>query len=309
MNSECFTVRIPEGETIRLDRFIASLGLFTRSQISRRSVRARSIHGDELKFSRRLQDGDEIVVDWDDPPESDILPESMELDILYEDENCIVINKAQGVVVHPALGHVHGTLVQGLLHRYEGFEDSFGGGRVRPGIVHRLDKDTSGLIVVAKNPAAMDFLAKEFRDRTVKKTYLAVTRGSPPETEGEIRSPIGRDPRDRKKFQVDTRNAKDALTRYRVLSQSGTHAVVQVRILTGRTHQIRVHLKSMNTPILGDAIYGQNDSRMPGASLMLHAWKLSIRLPSGEKRRFEAKIPPRFQTAAAALGLNLNLPR
>ena len=228
-----------------------------------------------------------------------------ELDILYEDENCIVINKDQGVVVHPSLGHVHGTLVQALLFRYRGFDTRFAGDRVRPGIVHRLDKDTSGLIRAAKNPETMEFLASEFRRRTVKKSYLAITRGSPPGNEGEINRPIGRHPINRKIFKVGTKNAKEALSRYRILSRSEEYALVKVRIHTGRTHQIRVHLQYVNSPILGDNLYNSPDSRIPDASLMLHAWKLAIKLPTIGKRRFEAEIPGRFVQAAEITGLNL----
>ncbi len=305
MNRERHRVQIPEGESIRLDKYISSLGLFTRSQIRHRSVRVHTVQGVDLKLSQRLTGGSDIIVEWDDPPATDILPEEMELDILYEDENCIVINKAQGVVVHPSLGHVHGTLVQALLFRYRGFDERFAGDRVRPGIVHRLDKDTSGLIIAAKNPETMEFLASEFRKRTVKKSYLAITRGSPPGNEGEINRPIGRHPINRKIFEVGTRNAKEALSWYRVLSRSEEYALVKVRIYTGRTHQIRVHLKYINSPILGDSLYSSTDTRIPDASLMLHAWKLAIKLPTSGKRRFEAEIPSRFFQAAKITDLNI----
>ncbi len=144
MNSEEFTVQISDDENIRVDSFVASLGLFTRSQISRRSVSVKDSSGMVMKFSKRLRDGAVVSVEWDDPPSSEINPEPVEIDAVYEDENCIVINKNQGVVVHPAHGHLHGTLVQGLLYRYKDFDEAFAGDRIRPGIVHRLDKDTSG---------------------------------------------------------------------------------------------------------------------------------------------------------------------
>ena len=305
MKSASFRIRIPEGETIRLDQYIATLGLFSRSQISRHSVLARDAYGTLLKLSRRLQDGETLHLEWEELPPSDILPESMDLNILYENEDCAVIDKPQGLVVHPAMGHSNGTLLQGLLHRYAGLESRFDSRCIRPGIVHRLDKDTSGLIIIAKHQIAMDFLANEFRQRRVKKIYIAIIRGKLPTSEGEITRPIGRDPRNRKRFKVGTRNAKEAHTSYRVLSQCGDYNLVKVRIRTGRTHQIRVHLKSINTPILGDPIYGRVDTLLPEASLMLHAWKLSLTLPSNEKRRFESDIPPRFFQAAETLGLDI----
>ncbi len=305
MKSARFRIRLPEGETIRLDQYIATLGLFSRSQISRHSVVASDGHGTLLKLSRRLQDGEMLHLEWEDLPPSRILPESMNLNILYENEDCAVIDKPQGIVVHPAIGHMNGTLLQGLLHRYAGLESRFDGECIRPGIVHRLDKDTSGLIIIAKHQPALDFLAEEFRQRRVKKVYLAIIRGKLPTSEGEITRPIGRDPRNRKRFKVGTRNAKEAHTYYRVLSRCGDYSLIKVRILTGRTHQIRVHLKSMNTPVLGDPIYGRADSLLPDASLMLHAWKLSLTLPSNVKRRFASDIPLRFFQTAETLGLDI----
>ena len=294
MNSEEFAVQLPEKETVRVDKFVASLGLFSRSQISRRSVRVRDVSGRELKASRRLRGGEVVTVDWDDPPPSDILPEAMHLDVLYEDETCILINKPQGIVVHPAIGHNHGTLVQGLLHRYAGLDELFGGDRVRPGVVHRLDKDTSGLIIAARNPESLERLSRQFRDRVVRKTYIAVTRGIPVPPEAQISESIGRDPRDRKKYATGVWRAKDAMSRYRVLAESGSYALVQVRIFTGRTHQIRVHMKSIGCPVLGDPIYGKTDPAFPDATLMLHSWKLGIEIPDIGKKRFEAPLPDRF---------------
>lgn len=301
MNSERFTVDLPAGRAMRADKYIANLGLFSRSQIPRRAVRVRGASGEKIRLSRRLVNGENIIVEWEEAPAADIEPEALVLDILYEDNDCVVINKTQGVVVHPALGNTHGTLVQGLLHRYGSLADTFGGDCVRPGIVHRLDKDTSGLIIAAKHPRALECLAREFHDHRVKKTYLAITRGVPPEPAGDILSPIGRDPADRKKFRTDTRNARDAFTRYRIISHRSAHALLQVRILTGRTHQIRVHLKSLRTPVLGDLLYGRKDPLLPDASLMLHAWKLSIILPSGRKMSFCAEIPRRFFEASKVL--------
>ena len=304
MNREEFTVELAEGESVRADRFVASLGMFTRSQIGRRSVRVLDERGTEIKASRKVKDGDVLTVEWDDPPSSEISPEEMDLDILYEDESTVIINKLRGVVVHPAHGHHHGTLVQGLLYRYSGLEKAFGGDRVRPGVVHRLDKDTSGIIVAAMNPDSLEELAAQFRDRTVKKTYLAVLRGTPSPREGEIDAPIGRDPRDRKKFTVGVRNAKHALSRYRVLDAKDGYSLVRIRIMTGRTHQIRVHMKSIGTAVLGDPLYGRKDPRFPDTPLMLHSWKLAVSLPGAGRKRFEAPLPDDFRGILDTLGLS-----
>ncbi len=305
MNREDFAVELTDGESPRTDSFVASLGLFPRSQIRRRSVRVFDSEGRELKASRRVRSGEILTVEWEDPPSSEIEPEKMDLEVLYEDESMAVINKEQGVVVHPAHGHYHGTLVQGLLYRYSELEKAFKGDRVRPGVVHRLDKDTSGIIVAAKNPESLEYLANQFRNRSVKKTYLAIVKGAFNHLEGEIDDAIGRDPRDRKKFAVGVRNAKEALSRYRVLDQSRGYSLVQVRILTGRTHQIRVHMKSIGHPVLGDPVYGRRDEILPEATLMLHSWKLAICPPGKDRKRFTAPVPERFYTAMEKLGLSL----
>lgn len=304
MNREEFPVEIPEDDSIRVDRFVASLGLFSRSQIAQRSVTVKDIDNRELKLSKRLKNGDLVVMEWDDPPSSEIHPEPVELDLIYEDSNCVVINKAQGVVVHPSHGHLHGTLVQGLLYRYENIENEFGGDKVRPGVVHRLDKDTSGLLIAAKNAESLEYLSSQFRERTVKKNYLAIVRGRLPEQEGEIDRPIGRDQRDRKKFAVKVRNAKQALTRYRVLGYDKGYSLVKLRILTGRTHQIRVHLLSLGCPVLGDPIYSRKDTIFPDCSMMLHSWKLALMIPEFGKKRFVAPIPDRFSRIISELGMD-----
>lgn len=303
MNREEFSVEIPEDDLIRVDKFVASLGLFSRSQIAQRSVTVKDVNNAELKLSKRLKNGDQVLVEWDDPPSSEINPEPVDMDLVYEDANCVVINKAQGVVVHPSHGHLHGTLVQGLLYRYENIENAFNGDRIRPGIVHRLDKDTSGLLIAARNTESLEYLSSQFRERTVKKNYLAIVRGKLPDHKGEIDRPIGRDPKDRKKFAVQVRNSKQALTRYTVLAYADGYSLVKLRILTGRTHQIRVHLRSLGCPILGDPIYSRKDSRFPDCTMMLHSWKLSLMIPEHGKKRFIARVPERFKRIISELSL------
>jgi len=304
MNSQTFTVRLPENESIRVDKFVSSLGLFSRSQIARRSVVIKSSSGEPLKLSRHLKNNDSVVVEWDDLPEIDILPEQTELNIIYEDNNVIVLDKAQGMVVHPAHGNYHGTLVQGLLYYLNGLDENFNGDKLRPGIVHRLDKDTSGLIITAKNPETLEFLSGQFKNRKVKKIYLAVTKGIPSPYSSEINIPIGRSRRDRKKFSVNTVNAKDALTRYEVIAVSGNYALVKLRILTGRTHQIRVHMQHSGTPVLGDPLYSRKDNNFPDVSLMLHSWKLSLEIPGVGKKRFVSDIPDRFKKILTELDID-----
>jgi len=294
LTSEKFLVRLTGDESIRVDRFVASLGMFNRSQITKRCVRVKDGYGASLKYSKRLKNGDVVVVEWLSPPASEIKPEALHLNIVFEDENCVVINKQRGVVVHPAPGAMHGTLVQGLLHRYSEIDLRFDGDEVRPGIVHRLDKDTSGVMIVAKNTPALEYLSAQFRARAVEKTYLAICRGQPPSAWGEIDDSIGRDPRNRKKFAVGVRNSKPALTLYRLLGESNGYSLVRVEMLTGRTHQIRVHLGSIACPILGDRVYARRDSIVGDCGLMLHSWKLGMDLPGLGLRKFQAAPPREF---------------
>jgi len=294
MISKEFLVRLTGNESIRVDRFVASLGMFNRSQITKRSVRVKNNYGVSLKHSKRLKDGDVVMVEWQLPPMSEIKPEPLNLNVIFEDENCVVINKQRGVVVHPALGNMHGTLVQGLLHRYSEIEHQFGGDRIRPGIVQRLDKDTSGVMIVAKNMHSLEYLSAQFRNREVQKTYLAICRGRPPGNCGEIDDSVGRDPRNRKKFAVGVRNSKPAVTRYRLLGESGNYSLLQLEMLTGRTHQLRVHLRSIACPILGDPVYARRDSIVGDCGLMLHSWKLGIDLLILGIREFQAAAPREF---------------
>jgi len=306
MTSGEFLVCLPENESIRVDRFVATLGMFNRSQIAKRSVRVKDGYGVDLKYSRRLKNGDTVVVEWQSLPAPEIEAEPLHLDVIFEDENCAVINKQRGVVVHPALGNMHGTLVQGLLHRYSGIDSKFGGERVRPGIVHRLDKDTSGVMIVAKNMPSLEHLSAQFRSREVRKIYLAICRGRPPSAWGEIDDPIGRDPRNRKKFAVGVRNSKPAVTRYRLLGESGRYSLLQIETLTGRTHQIRVHLCSIACPILGDSVYARRDSIVGDCGLMLHAWKLGVNLLYLGTREFQAGPPREFVKMLDRLGINFH---
>lgn len=251
------------------------------------------------KPSTQVSDGDRIAVDRGPRIAEQIQPETVALDVVYEDDQVLVVNKPAGLVVHPGPGHPNRTLVNALLGHLPGLQV---GGSERPGIVHRLDKDTSGLIVVAKTNEALKSLQGQFKHRQVKKTYLGLVDGAPPTPEGEIEAAIGRDPRNRQRYAIlRVESAKPALTRYRTRERFSLHALLELQPLTGRTHQIRLHMKALGCPIVGDRIYGRRSSNLPVARQMLHAWQLEFELPGDRSmQRFEAPPPADFETALAA---------
>jgi 23S rRNA pseudouridine1911/1915/1917 synthase len=287
---------------MRADRYVSDvLELFPRSQLKTREVEIR-IDGRPVKPSRTVHEGERVEVEYGPVPLPDLEPQDIPLDIVFENEAVLLVNKPQGMVVHPAHGNYSGTLAHAVLHHLSGMERRFGVEDVRPGIVHRLDKDTSGLIVVAKTPAVHEALSAQFRDRTVRKRYVAVTKGVPAPHRGRIDGFIRRDPHNRKRFAHDERDGKEAHTVYRVLRSMGDHAVVVLEPKTGRTHQLRVHMRHIGCPILGDPIYARHSNRFPDATLMLHALSLSLSLPCDERdRTFTAPVPPRFPQVIGAL--------
>jgi len=283
---------LPSG--LRLDIFVSEyLRLFSRSQIKTRNLSAK-INGKEAKLSRSVKRGDCLDLCWDDPPPVEIIPQNIPLEIIYEDENCVVINKPQGLVVHPGAGNRQGTLVNALY--FAKVSDN-----VRPYIVHRLDKDTSGVIIAAWNDEAHAFLVEQFKSRKVKKTYAAIVRGVPKEKNGRIETFIARDPKNRKRFAVREKG-KAALTFYKVIKSWQNYSLLLLRPRTGRTHQLRVHLEFLGHPILGDPLYGRADKNFPDATLMLHSENLMITL-FGEKepRIFSSPMPERFHTVMRKL--------
>jgi len=293
--SEIFTVDLDKEKGLRADRYIADyLGIFSRSQIKNRNVRI-VLNNKEVKLSKILNSGDIIKVEYNNPEALHLNPEKMDLDILYEDSNTIVVNKSQGVVVHPGAGNFSGTLVHGLLYHCLEMKDKFPNEDIRPGIVHRLDKDTSGVIISAKNPETLEYLSSQFRNKTTKKTYIAIIRGNPVKQEGIIETNIARDFNDRKKFAVAQNRGKRAVSSYKILESWGPLSLVLLKLETGRTHQLRVHMLHLGTPILGDPIYGSKSSQFSDSTLMLHAYQLLISLPgSNNSGRFIAPIPERF---------------
>lgn len=257
------------------------------------------INGRTVRSSRILRAGDEVEVSVPAAPQPSIYAaQDLPLDILYEDDALLVLNKPPGLVVHPGAGNADGTLVNALLHHCVGL--SVVGGVERPGIVHRLDKETSGCMVVAKSDAAHHSLSSQFSGRKVEKTYLAVVEGTPRMPHGTINAPIGRHPVHRQKMAVGERG-REALTLYRVLASHDRHALVECRPRTGRTHQIRVHLKHLGHPVAGDPIYGRRNAH---PRHLLHAWKITFGHPDdGRLMSFTAPAPPDFpQWAATACG-------
>jgi 23S rRNA pseudouridine1911/1915/1917 synthase len=284
------------GSGVRLDRYIAeNLGLLSRSQIKARELKAK-VNGKETKIAHAVKNGDALELSWKEAEPLNIIPENIPLDILYEDERAVVLNKPQGMVVHPGAGNRRGTLANALYYRKlekNKLAEAEGQG-LRPGIVHRLDKDTSGVMVAAYDDEALAFLAEQFKSRKAKKTYIAIARGIPTEKEGRIETYIARDPKDRKRFAV-TPQGKIAVTRYSVIKTWATHSLILLRPKTGRTHQLRVHLRCLGHPIAGDPLYGSADPLFPHSSLMLHARSLAIILPGEDTERlFKAPLPDRF---------------
>ncbi|MCX7026739.1 MAG: RluA family pseudouridine synthase [Spirochaetes bacterium] len=296
---------VAEGKGGRADKYLAeTVRLMSRSQLKARGARIR-VDGAEEKLSRRLKPGEKIEVGWSPEPEHSFQPEKLEVRLIYEDANIFVFDKAQGMVTHPANGHWGGTLANAAL--WLDAERKGEGDSPRGGIVHRLDKDTSGVIVVARNTAAHEYLAGQFKDRTVRKEYAAIVRGLPSGDAGRMENYLARDRKDRKKFAASERGGKHAVTDYKVLKRwnlgnKGSYAFLALYPKTGRTHQLRVHLSELGCPILGDPLYGKQDKLFPDATLMLHARRLKICLPGAkEPSVFKADLPQRFRDAMASL--------
>lgn len=249
------------------------------------------LNGEQVKKRTRPEVGDEIEIEFALPPDIDLTPVNIPLNIVYEDDDLLIANKPAGMVVHPAVGNYENTFVHALLWHCK--EALPGSDPLRPGIVHRLDKDTTGLLIAAKTSFAHAALVKSFSERAVTKKYLAITVGNP--GEGEIRTLIGRDPRNRQKMAVVEENGKEAITRYRTLKTAGDLALVEVDLLTGRTHQIRVHMQHLKTPILGDPVYGSKkaNEKFNTKRQLLHAWKIEMVHPKSKNMvKCEAPIPP-----------------
>lgn len=294
MIKESIKIDLPQGVVQRLDKYISDREILSRAQIKSRNLKALK-DGKELKLSFKVKAFMEIHLEWEEEQSSELEPQAMDLDILYEDDKVLVLNKPQGLVVHPGAGNWTGTLAQGLMHHNQDQWDRGELDSLRPGIVHRLDKDTSGVMITAKDLDSQEYLSEQFRDRLSEKTYVAILRNRPPQMEGSVEGYMLRDPQNRKRFILHDTRGKYSLTHYRVKKLWRGYCLVELKIETGRTHQIRVHCQSLGAPVLGDPIYSRKDSQLKEVGLMLHAWKLGITLLNeDEPREFEAPIPERF---------------
>jgi 23S rRNA pseudouridine1911/1915/1917 synthase len=253
------------------------------------------VNGKKIKSNYKLKMNDKVTVLVPDPVRLDVEAEKIDMDIVYEDKDILVINKQKGMVVHPAAGNYTGTLVNGLME-YCGDDLSDINGVIRPGIVHRIDKDTSGLLVVAKNNMAHERLTEMLKAHDIKRVYYAVVDGVIREESGKIDAPIGRHPVDRKKMAVNTRNGRHAITYFKVLERFEDATFIEVRLETGRTHQIRVHMSYIGFPVMGDEVYGRRNKSINADGQVLHAKILEFVHPaSGENMRFEVDLPNYFK--------------
>lgn len=278
----------------RLDLFLkTTFPEFSRARIQKAIKEGRIlVNGRKARPGQRLKQGDQIELSiHESGPGEKLDPEPLDLDLLYEDNHLLVINKPAGLVVHPGAGVSGGTLANGLIFHYP--EISGVGSPLRPGLVHRLDKDTSGVMVVARTPEAYRSLRQQFEDRTVKKIYLALALGRFREKKGIIDLPLGRHVHHRKKISVRTRKPRVAITRYEVLQEFKETSFLSLSPVTGRTHQLRVHLSAIGHPLVGDKRYGgSNRQRLRSPRLFLHAWKLRLKHPaSGQETEFESPLP------------------
>ena len=294
MSEEILTLEFENAESERLDHFLAEeLTDYSRSRlqsfIKEGLVR---VDGEPAKkYGQMLTPGQMITVIIPEVRPSGLIPEEIPLDIIYEDEQSIVINKPAGMVVHPAAGHESGTLVHAVLAHCDDLKGF--GGEIRPGVVHRLDRDTSGIIVMAKNEKAHIFLQEQFKERSINKRYLALVDGAPPTPTGRVEAPIGRDPVRRQQMAILTPDkGRAAVTEYHTVHSYAKHTLIEAHPLTGRTHQIRVHMAFLKCPIVGDVLYGRRKQSIELNRHFLHAFRLTILLPGHkEPMTFEAPLP------------------
>lgn len=288
---------------VRLDSYIAD----KKKDLSRTNVQRLIessnilVNNNTQKISYKVQAGDEISIVIPEAKEIELKPQDIKIDIVYEDSSIIVVNKPKGLVVHPAVGNPDGTLVNAIMNICK---DSLSGigGEIRPGIVHRLDKDTTGLLIIAKNDKAHINLSEQIKNREVKKMYVALVRGIVPENEATINMPIGRSTKDRKKMSV-VKNGKEAITHFKVLNRYKKYTLLEIKIDTGRTHQIRVHMSEIGYPVVGDMVYSNGKNEFGIEGQMLHAKSLDFKHPiTGEPMHLEAELPSYFKEVLKDIG-------
>lgn len=294
-------INIDVRSAVRLD-----VGLAEKTQKSRNFIQNLiregrvKVNGEPQKANYKVQPEDKVEINFPEPKELDVRPEPIDLDIVYEDDDLLLVNKPQGMVVHPAPGAWSGTLVNALLYHCKNLSGI--NGVIRPGIVHRIDKDTSGLLVVAKNDEAHSKLAAQIKEHTMNRSYRAVVHGVMAEPSGTVDAPIGRDPKERKKMAVVFKNSKEAITHYYVLERFFKFTEIRAVLETGRTHQIRVHMAYLNHPVLGDPLYGPKKNPFGIEGQVLHAETLGFVHPrTGEKMEFIAEPPDKYKEIIARL--------
>ena len=281
----------------RIDKFLsAQLPEQSRSYLQK-IIKEGSVlvNGSPVKASYRMDDQDEVTIDLPELKEPEIEAENIPLDILYEDDDLLMVNKPKGMVVHPSAGHTTGTLVNAVMYHCK--EDLSGiNGVMRPGIVHRIDKDTTGVLVICKNDKAHNFVAEQLKEHSITRKYRAIVNGVIKEDEGTVNAPIGRHPTERKKMAINEKNGKRAVTHYRVLERFANHTYIECQLETGRTHQIRVHMASLHHPLLGDTVYGSQKNPYHLEGQTLHAMVLGLIHPStGSYLEVTAPLPEYFQ--------------
>ena len=294
-----YSLTADEGDT-RLDKYVcARVPELSRTRVQKLIAAGNiTVNGQPAKPGLRLNPGDRIDIDIPPAPPRELKPEAIPLKIIYEDDDLLVVDKPAGLTVHPAPGHPAHTLVNAILAHFPHLADI--GDSLRPGVVHRLDKDTSGVMLVAKNQAAQADLARQFKSHSVTKAYLALVKGRLEPENGIIEADIGRDPHNRKKMAV-VAAGREARTEYRVIKYIGGYTLLEIMPETGRTHQIRVHLAAIGFPVVGDKVYGVESPHL--SRQFLHASRLGFKLPSsGEYVEFESKLPPDLEKALEAIG-------
>ena len=294
---ENYLFEIQENQQMRLDKYLAEqFPEQTRSYLQKLIKESQVlVNGKTVKSGYQLSKGDEVSVTIPEPKELDVEPQKMDLDIVYEDEDVILINKPKGMVVHPAPGHTTDTLVNGLLYHCK---DNLSGinGVARPGIVHRIDRDTTGILIVCKNDMSHNSIAAQLKEHSINRRYRALVHGNLKEDTGTVEGPIGRHPVDRKKMAINERNGKPAVTHYTVLERFGNYTLIECKLETGRTHQIRVHMTSIGHPLVGDEVYGPAKCPFKLQGQCLHAMVLGFVHPrTGEYMEFSADLPEYFE--------------
>lgn len=292
----------PSEDGLRLDQFLKNKSNLTRSEVQRwiKEGRAFLDNGKMIRSNYHVKPGDRVVFSWDEKEELSLIPQNIPLDILYEDEDMIVVNKRRGMVVHPAYGNPDGTLVNALLYHLGGSLLSVCDDPIRPGIVHRLDKDTSGVMAAAKSQRAFSLLKEQIASHTAQRRYVALVHGQMEGNTGVIRLPLGRSAKDRMKWAVEPKTGKPAITHYRVIEFMPDFSWIECRLETGRTHQIRVHMAHIRHPVVNDPLYGWKKDHFPIEGQALHSHTLDLIHPvTGKRLHFEAPIPEDLKRSLA----------